>query len=71
MLPEGRFLMIAKAPDNLTVQLKVSPALKAEFQHTASERKGKFRSFLKQALWRPGVPAASADPVDRRKTAGQ
>lgn len=62
---------MAKAPDEKTVQFKVSPELKKEIHRTALERDETIRTFILKALKQRGITIADDDLVDRRKAAGR
>ncbi|HEX8418637.1 MAG TPA: hypothetical protein VF638_01335 [Sphingomonas sp.] len=60
---------MAKAPDEKTVQIKVSPELKKAIHRTALERDETVRTFILKALQQRGIAVADHDLVDRRKVA--
>jgi hypothetical protein len=63
--------MAAKASSEMTVQFKVSPALKKEICRSALERDETVRAFILKALKDRGIPVSENDLVDRRKVGGR
>jgi len=61
--------VMAKSPDEKTVQIKVSPALKKEIHRSALERDETVRTFILKALKGRGIAVSDGDLVDRRKAA--
>lgn len=59
--------MVAKASSEMTVQFKVSPALKKEIYRSALERDETVRAFILKALKDRGIAVSDNDLVDRRK----
>jgi hypothetical protein len=59
--------MDAKASNEMTVQFKVSPALKKEIYRSALERDETVRAFILKALKDRGIAVSDNDLVDRRK----
>ncbi|MEP6869421.1 MAG: hypothetical protein ABJA20_12970 [Novosphingobium sp.] len=51
----------------MTVQFKVSPALKKEIYRSALERDETVRAFILKALKVQGIDVSEGDLVDRRK----
>lgn len=62
---------MAKAPDEKTVQIKVSPELKKAIHRTALEQDETVRTFILKALQQRGIVISAGDLVDRRKAAGR
>lgn len=59
--------MAANATNEMTVQFKVSPALKKEIRRNALEQDETVRAFILRALKDRGVAVSENDLVDRRK----
>ena len=55
----------------MTVQFKVSPALKKEIHRSALERDETVRAFILKALKNQGIAVSDGDLVDRRKVGGR
>lgn len=63
--------MVVKAAKEMTVQFKVSPALKKEIHRSALEQDETVRAFILKALKGRGVAISDDDLVDRRKGGGR
>ena len=61
---------MARTSKEMTVQIKVSPALKKEIYRSALERDETVRAFILKALKDQGIPVSDGDLIDRRKTGG-
>lgn len=59
--------MGSKASSEMTVQFKVSPALKKEICRSALERDETVRAFILKALKDRGIAVSDIDLIDRRK----
>ncbi|MGB3469301.1 MAG: hypothetical protein WBA51_00590 [Erythrobacter sp.] len=59
--------MGTKASNEMTVQFKVSPALKKEIRRSALERDETVRAFIVKALKDQGIAVSDNNLVDRRK----
>lgn len=59
--------MGTNASGEMTVQFKVSPALKKEIRRSALEQDETVRAFILRALRDRGVAVSECDLVDRRK----
>ena len=55
----------------MTVQFKVSPALKKEIYRSALERDETVRVFILKALKGQGIDVSDGDLVDRRKVSSR
>lgn len=63
--------MAAKSSKEMTVQFKVSPALKKEIYRSALEQDETVRAFILKALKDRGIAVSDGDLVDRRKVGGR
>lgn len=63
--------MGAKASSEMTVQFKVSPALKKEIYRNALEQDETVRVFILKALKGRGIAVSDNDLVDRRKVSSR
>lgn len=63
--------MEVRALKEMTVQFKVSPALKKEICRSALERDETVRAFILKALKSQGIAVSDGDLVDRRKAGGR
>lgn len=63
--------MGAKASSEMTVQFKVSPALKKEIYRSALEQDETVRVFILKALKGRGIAVSDNDLVDRRKVSSR
>ncbi len=71
MLLEGANDMMTETSKEMTVQFKVSPALKKEIYRSALERDETVRAFILKALKDRGIAVSDCDLVDRRKVSGR
>jgi uncharacterized protein (DUF1778 family) len=62
---------MAKAPDEKTVQIRVSAELKKAIHRSALERDETVRTFILKALKQRGIAVEDSDLVDRRKAASR
>ena len=63
--------MSARGSSEMTVQFKVSPALKKEICRSALEHDETVRAFILKALKDRGIAVSDNDLIDRRKVGGR